>query len=189
MDVILKAAVDGDASTIKQILSTPDGHLIVRAQTESLIQHISEDDGQAFAWTSRFDSALNAEIIAVQNTSGDKLLHIRDIVVGGDTSSEFTIHVENAAPGGTNILGVNLRAGNSNTAEVNSLAKGNADVTGLTPTTATRIGIHSFLADTTHHVDLDDAVILEQDRTIYVTLVTASGTFVWATIRGSFEDK
>ena len=166
-----------------------DGHALIEAVSAGLLEHVSKESGLAFSFTSIDTPSGGEEILAVQNISGDQVFHVTDVLVGGATSSEFQIHVENVAPGGTSLNGVNLSTASGETTSGRALAKGNNAVTGLTPVAGTQIAVSSFLADTTTEITLQAAVIISQDQTIYITLITGTTSRTWATILGVFEGK
>jgi len=92
------------------------------------IWYESVEHGQAFTWSNAtYDYDAADTILAVQNDSATKLLHIYQIHIEGDTETAFTIHCpKNVTMAGTAVTGVNLNRTSANVAD----ATAKADETG-----------------------------------------------------------
>jgi len=101
-----------------------ENQLVVAAVVSSELEHESEENGQAYAWTSG-DINIDATdtVLLIKNTS-DTPLHIESLQVGGGTNTtSVVIHLpttEVTPTGGTAVTGTNLNTASSNVADANA---------------------------------------------------------------------
>lgn len=98
-----------------------ENQLVVQAIIESSLEHESEVNSEAYSWSSdSVNPAIDDTVLLLKNTSSTNL-HIEYLIISGDTTSEYTIHLpttEVTPTGGTTVTGVNLNTGGkSNVAE------------------------------------------------------------------------
>ena len=79
---------DGTGSGAKAKVTT-ENEVLTNARTIPRATHISEDNGQTYAWTSTDATSAAEESISVQNTSSDLNLHIERIIFAG---VQATVH-------------------------------------------------------------------------------------------------
>jgi len=153
---------------------TSDGKALTFAVAEQEIEHVSEEEGLSFNWSSDIVAsvAANGTILLVQNTSKTHDLHIEHIgIANGVTASEVTIHVITGATtpsGTTTITGFNLNTGSSNVAEAVAVTRDTAN-----SNQGTVIGTEWMAADTDLDVDVR-GLILTTDAAVGVDHVIGS---------------
>jgi len=158
--------------------------LVVAAVTETSLEHESEENSQAFSWSSdSVNPAIDDTVLLLKNTS-DTNLHIEYAIISGSTTSEYTIHLpttEVTPTGGTTVTGTNLNTGGKTEvadAIATSLETNNSQ--------GNVIGSPFILADTTYLFPLP-GVILGKNKSIGVDVV-ANTTLSAVTIVGHYED-
>ena len=148
-----------------------DQHRIkTSSRSQNRMWYESIDNGQAFTWANAtYDYAAADTILAVQNDSTTKKLHIHEIHICGDTETAFTIHVpKNVTMAGTVVTGVNLNRTSANVAE--ATAKANE-----TGNTQANVIYRSILLAKTKQVISTPGLVLGKNDTIAVDLVTDGG--------------
>ena len=160
-----------------------DHRLKTTAVAQAKIYHISEDDGQAFSWTStNYDYDALDTILLIKNT-GSNVLHVHKAAFYSDTATQVIIHrpvADVVTPAGTATAGVNLN-GNSNLA---------AEATAITDETTNVQGdiLISFWLPAGQPVTLeyDDAVLFGTNQSFAVDYVTAGAACI-VNVIGFFE--
>lgn len=146
---------------------------------------VSEDKGDAYAWTSTDATSAAEESISIQNTSTSQNLHIEKVIFAG---VQATVHavllVTGGTPAGTPITGVNLNKGSSNTAA--ATAFGDAAVTGSVVGDIIAQAYHVALGSV--QIEFGGEVILGQDDTIAVRTVAGTDGIVYVTIIGYYDN-
>ena len=151
-----------------------EGEALTFAVAEQEIEHVSEESGLSFNWSSDIVASVAAAgtILLVQNTSKTHDLHIEHIgIANGVTASEVTIHVITGATtpsGTTSITGFNLNTGSSNVAEAVAVTRDTANAT-----QGTVIATEWMQADTDLDVDVR-GLILTTDAAVGVDHVVGS---------------
>ena len=158
-----------------------------RAETTSVIQNSLghyTDSGDSWAWSNvTYDPDAADTIILVQNTHATKDLYISQIQFSTSALTEVIVHLTDGAtftPTGTAIVGVNL---NNNVGGIAfATAKGDE-----TANTQGNIVFHTkVLANTPNQFDMKNAVVLGNNQSIGVDLVTAA-TAAFTTIWGYYK--
>lgn len=178
VDVVLR-----DPSSSKGMAVTDDGHGEVLAITVPTIEHISDESGLAFSWSSTFVTGANEEWFSIQNDATDLLLHIDYMYVGSIILAVSTANRRTSGTAaGTAVVGVPLNFDKGKTAE--ATAFGNNEVTG---TLAGDIVAHVLTpADDMRLIDFRGAVILGKDDVFFLSGVTATTYF--STVFGHFDE-
>ena len=151
-----------------------EGEALVFAVAEQEIEHVSEQIGLSFNWSSDIVASVGSAgtVLLLQNTSKTHDLHIEHIeIANGVTESEVTIHVIKGAitPSGTTaITGFNLNTGKSDVADAVAVTRDTAN-----STQGTVIGTAWMAADTNVDVDVR-GLILTTDAAVGVDHVAGS---------------
>ena len=162
-----------------------ENQLIVAAIVEKAIEHESEENGQAYNWSTDIvdAAAADATILLLKNTS-DTPLHIENIKISnGLTPSEYTIHIptsEVTVGGGATITGTNLNTTSSNVADASAQSNETGNVQGNVIGTV-------FLAIDRDAVFETPGLILGKNISVGVDVV-ADATECAVTITGHYAD-
>jgi hypothetical protein len=150
-----------------------DGNTLVRAITETGLEHESQQHERAYTWTSiPYDGAAQDTIICVRNDSKTLILHPQWIVINnGATASEYQIYIVTAA---FTIAGTVITPLNMNTkGAVNPDISAYADETGNTA--QGRMWERTYMpVDSRRFFDLR-GLDLNQDHAIGVDMVADGG--------------
>lgn len=153
------------------------GRLSIDTRTD--FQRISEDDAEAYSWTSvSADIDTGDTALLVCNNSNTKKLHIEKVYCWTDVAAQFKIHVP-AYPtlAGTAVTGVNLNRGSTN--EANGVAytdeTGNTFAAGNVITTIrnNEVGTDQF----GEWVEYGGAVILAYHDCIAIDIIGEGAAF------------
>lgn len=102
VDVVVR-----DPSSSKGMAVTDDGHGEVVAISESTIEHVSDETGLSFAWSSTFVTGANEEYLSIQNDATDLHLHIDYMYVGSIILAVSTANRRTSGTAaGTTVTGV-----------------------------------------------------------------------------------
>jgi len=161
-----------------------ENQLVVQAIIESSLEHESEVNSEAYAWSSdSVNPAVDDTVLLLKNTSATPL-HIEYLIISGDTTSEYTIHLpttEVTPTGGTTVTGINLNTGGqANVAEATATSLETNNSQGNV------IGSPFILANTPYKWPLQ-GIILGKNKSIGVDVV-ANTTLSSVTIVGHYED-
>ena len=66
--------------------------LVVSAVTASELEHESED-GQSYNWSSKKVNIDSGDTVLLLKNTSDNHLHIDSIIISGDATSEYTVHL------------------------------------------------------------------------------------------------
>lgn len=172
----IKSGDSGDVAHVNKLKE-----LSTRATVRTEQETISEKGGLAFSWSNvTYNYTAADTILLVKNTSPKKL-HITEVSISGDTTSEWIIHCPTGVtPAGTAVTGVNLNRDSGNVAE--ATAKGDE-----TDNTQANIVWHgNVLANTTHEIEFQGALVLASADSIGVDVVTV-GAAAYVTIIGYYD--
>lgn len=163
---------------------TGENQLSVRAVVIPEIEHESEENGQAYNWSSDLVNIdANDTVLLVKNTS-DNRLHIDSVSVNnGSTASEFTVHLpttEVTPTGGTLVTGTNLNTASSNVAD--AVARSDEE----NNTQGNVIATRWLSVDSGERIPTP-GLILGKNKSVAVDVVETT-TEVAATIIGHYED-
>lgn len=163
---------------------TPDGHAETLAIIVPTIEHISDETGLAFAWSSTFVTGANEEYFSLQNDATDLFLHIDYMYVGSIILAVSTANLRTSGTAaGTTVTGRALNNDKGKTAE--ATAFGDAEVTG---TLVGNIIAHILTpADDMRLIDFRGAVILGKNDVFFLSGVTATTYF--STVYGHFDEE
>lgn len=166
---------------------TEDNQLLVKAVSESELEFVSEEKGDAYSVSSTYGASANQEILYLKNTSSTKNLYIDYFLGGGSGATIFTVFKTTDTAGGTTVTPLNLNFSAGNSADAS--AYGNASVTGITAASATDIIFFEGISAASQFapLDLKGAVILGQNDAIAVT--TSAAVTVYCTLAFHFKDK
>lgn len=160
-----------------------ENQLVVSAITESSIEHESEENGNAYNWSSDLvNIASDATVLLIKNTS-ETPLHIECIKIGnGSTASEYTIHLPTTevTVTGTTVTGTNMNTGSSNVADASAASNETNNSQGNVISTV-------FLPIDSNSTFETPGLILAKNRSVAVDVVETT-TEAAATIIGHFED-
>lgn len=166
------------------IVHGSDGRLNVSSRSDERIFYNSRDEEQVYVWNS-FDAAaaVGEYSIYLQNTSVNKNLIIKEIILSPGVDMTFKIATVTGTAAGTPIIGINLNRNSGNDASANAF--GDAAVTGLTEENVMFVRHVSALKS--EHVDVHDAFILGQNDNVAVECDVNAGGLVYIGITGYFE--
>lgn len=161
-----------------------ENQLVVKATTQSELEHESEESGSAYNWSSDIVSIDAADTVLLVKNTSDTPLHIEHIeIANGVTASEYTVHLptsEVTLSGGSVVTGTNLNTGSSNVADALSRSDEEGNTQGNVIATV-------WLAvDRNVRIDLD-GLILGKNKSIGIDVV-ATTIETAATIVGHYED-
>ncbi len=174
---------DGKGSGFKAQVND-ENQLIVRAVTESILEHVSEEKGEAYSWASQtYTPSAGDTVLLVKNTSVEHL-HIFKVWLSSDIETRWIIHLPTTevTPTGTTITGVNL----------NTSKSGVAEATAIRDETNNSIGDVLWSGETQaasppYLLEFDGALILAKNKSLGVDIVGNPGA-VDVTIIGHYED-
>jgi len=166
MPIILE---DGKGSGSKAEINT-ENQLVVAAVTQSELEHESEENSEAYNWSTDLvdAAAADATILLLKNTS-DTPLHIESIAIAnGALATEYTIHLPTAevtVAGGTVVTGTNLNTGGvSKVADASAQSNETGNVQGNVIGTV-------WLAVDRHHQIFTPGLILGKNKSLGVDVV------------------
>lgn len=170
-----------DGQGTGELVGVSDHRLKTSSRSNIRMWYVSLDNGLAFTWSNAtYDYAAADTILAVQNDSTTRKLHIHEIHILGDTESAFTIHCpRNVTMAGTTVTGVNLNRTSANVAE----ATAKANETGNTQ--ANVIYRSLLLAKTKQVIDMEGLILGKND--VIAVDITADGGAAYVVIFGYFE--
>lgn len=173
-----------DTSGSIQIVHGSDGRLNVSSRSDERIYYNSRDKQQTYLWHSLDSGAAAGEyIIYIKNTSTDKDLIIKEIILSPGVDMSFIITTVTGTPSSASITGFNLNRNSGNDAA--AVAHGNAAVDNLTPVQTLRT--EQVLALTTADIELHDAFRLGQNDAIAIEEDVNGGGTLAVSIIGYFE--
>lgn len=159
-----------------------ENQLIVKATSQSEIEHSSEEEGLAYIWsTDAINPGAGDTVLLLKNTS-DTALHIHSVTISGSTTSEYTIHLPTTevTVTGNTVTGVNMNTASSNVADASAANTETNNSQGnviLSP---------FILADTAQNFLLD-GIILGKNKSMGIDVV-ANTTLSAISIFGHYED-
>ncbi len=161
------------------------GHLRTHATSISRISVVSDLDGQAYTWSSRYLVAAGSALIFIKNTSATQDLIIDDIDVGGATIGEWELWSSTSTGAGVVISGTNLNRNSSNLAAASVFGNENITSNG----SESIIAYLKTEASSTEHFGVQDSLILGQNDAIMVKkqLTPANVVSGICTVTGYFE--
>lgn len=177
---VIKSGSNGNVADVNE-----DSQLLVKSISESELEFVSEEKGNAYSWSSSFATGgTDVDVIYVENTSQTMNLVIDQIVVGAADACVFTLKkVTSGTASGTTVTGRNLNLGNGNSAPASAF--GDAAVSGsLTGDTMFYDGV---AANEFEVLDTKGGLVVTQDKALCVT--ASANTTVYVTVIGHFKDK
>jgi len=161
-----------------------DNRIRAYSVVEPEIAYASEENGEAYAWTSvTYDYGAADTILLVKNTSTSKKLIIDSIVMTSDTATIAHIHVPACTtPTGTAVTGVNLNTSSNNVAEATAKTDETTNAIGVVGIVATVV----LEADKTFTHDTRGTIVLGTNKCVAVDYVT-DGTAATVTITGYYH--
>ncbi len=174
---------DGTTFQGQKILS--DGQAVVRAITESEMEHVSAAESGAFAWSTTFATGgTDRDVLTIQNDHASKDLIIQQIALGAAGAGVFTVgNVTSGTPAGSTVTPICLNRGAIRTAQ--ATAFGNAEVTGSVATA--NIWTVPVVADAVPYViNTDGALLLGKDDIFGIACSTS--VTINITVVGYFAD-
>lgn len=165
-----------------------DKHALVEAVSKSDIEYQSLNNGRAYVITSEYSAGANDEVLSIECTSSTEVFIIDEIVVSAGAACNFdAFYLAAGTPAGQTVTAKNLNSSSGNSANLTCF--GNAAVTGITAATASDIiGFAGVPSASTHFsLDVKDAGILGQNKTLVITATAA--TTVRVAVYGAFREK
>ncbi len=152
-----------------------DGQLRVSAISQTALQNVSAEKGQAYAFTSTFATGgTDVEVMTIKNDLNQHM-HIDQVWIGAVDLAVFSIgHMTSGTPTGTTITGHPLNHDLSKVAD--TTAFGNAAVTGSVVNTD--MAWLQVPADQTLAFDLEGAWVFGKDDVFVVRCVTNTTVYV-----------
>ena len=166
---------NGTASFVRE------GRLFVKAISQTALQDVSAEKGQAFSYTSTYAATAGQEILTIQNLLNQHM-HIDQVWLSSLAAAVFSIGpVSSGSPSGTPITGVALNQDLSKVAD--TTAFGNASVTGsVVVTDAAWLGTG---VGASQRFDLEGAWVFGKDDVFGIRCDTT--TTVYATVIVHFD--
>lgn len=178
------AQIEDGKGTGNRAQVNDENQLVVRAVTESGVEHESEVNGIAYNWSSDIVSIDAADTVLLVKNTSDTHLHIEYVeIANGATASEYTLHlptVEVTLSGGSVVTGTNLNTASSNVADALSRSDEEGNTQGNVIGTV-------WLAIDRNYRFLTPGLILGKNKSIGIDIVAASAETA-ATIVGHYED-
>lgn len=110
-----------DGSSSRTASVNANNELLVHAITNPFLQQESEENGNAYVWSSgAVDVDATDTILLVKNTSSGALHIDRVLIANGSVASRYDVHIPTTAvttPTGTANTGINLNTASANTAD------------------------------------------------------------------------
>lgn len=157
--------------------------LVVKAITQSELEHESEQNGAGYNWSSgTIDIDAADTVLLVKNTS-DTPLHIECIKISnGALASEYTIHLPTTevTPTGTAVTGTNLNTGSSKVADADAKSDETNNSQGNIIKTV-------YLAVDSEHPEETPGLILAKNKSVAVDVVANTAESA-VTIIGHYAD-
>jgi hypothetical protein len=153
--------------------SGSDRRINVSSRTDARSFYVSRDTGQAYVLHISDPAAAAGDIVAfLRNTSTTLTMFIRKIEVSAAEQVKWKIaYGDSATPTGTQVTPVNLNSNSPHAADV--VAYGNGAVGGIAA--ATEFATSYSLADTQHHEDFLDMLMLGQNDSLTVEYAVGTG--------------
>jgi hypothetical protein len=162
-----------------------ENRLKVQATKQTLHSHSSEEEGNAYMWSTTQSLAGDKCLIFLRNDNTDMNLIIEKIIVSPDVACQFEVWVGSnvTTEAGTSVVGVNLNLQSGHVAEATCThSETGADQGGsmtLLGTAWAGVGINA--------VALDSALILGYLDEVAINLITDAGS-TSANIMGYYHD-
>ena len=178
------AQIEDGKGTGNRAQVNKENQLAVSAVVVTELEDESEENGQAYNWSSDIISINGGDTVLLVKNTSDTDLHIEYVeVANGATASEYTLHLPTAEvtlSGGSVVTGTNLNTGSSNVADALSRSDEEGNAQGNVIGTV-------WLAIDRNHKWPTPGLILGKNKSIGVDVVVTTAETA-ATIVGHYED-